>query len=476
MNKAFDKKSTSFDELYKYYKSFKQEHVFDFWDELNPDQQIHLLNQCSKIDLKQIQDLSALVNAPYISKEHITPPEYVRIPDSKTNDSQWANAMNIGENAIREGRVAAFTPAGGQGTRLGFDAPKGTFPVTTVSQKSLFQVFAEKIKSTSVKYNVEIPWYIMTSEGNYEETQLYFETNKFFELNRSLVRFLIQGTMPNVDFNGKLLMSEKFEIAISPNGHGGSLQALAISGSLDDMLLKGIDIISFFQIDNVLVNCIDPYFIGFHIINKSDISTKTCIKSEPFEKVGLLVNDQNKVITVEYSDLSDELASKRDKNGELLFRCGSIGIHLFDRDFISKFSTPNSGYELPFHLAIKKINSIDRNGIRQSAGVPNGIKFEMFGFDAMEFTSKTTIVETLRSDEFSPVKNSAGNDSPLTAKQDQLRKFTKWLIAAGGQIQVNDLNEPKINFEISPLFANSLEEFIEKYDGRPVTDGTIFEK
>jgi len=236
---------------------------------------------------------------------------------------------------------------------------------------------------------------------------------------------------------------------------------------------RGIDIVSFFQIDNSLVRCIDPYFIGFHIKQKSELSSKACIKTEPKEKVGLLISKKGKISTIEYSDFPDDMAAKRDAEGGLLFSTGSIGIHLFDRHFISKLGSANQDFQLPFHKAVKKISTIDADGNPISLDAPNGVKFEMFGFDALDYTNNAMVFETLRENEFSPLKNATGKDSPETVLNLQLRMFGRWVKAAGGKIELDDSGLPPFSFEIRPSYANNVDEFIAKYDGTPIGEGTV---
>ena len=459
------------------FKEFGQEHVFKFWEELSKDERQNLLEQALEIDLKQLKNLTeehlVSTETKSIDFSEITPAEYIKLKSKDTNPEEWAEAKSLGEDAIRSGKVAAFTPAGGQGSRLGFNAPKGMYPVTPVLKNSLFQLFAEKIKAVSKKYDANIPWYIMTSLENHNDTVEFFMTNDFFGFNEEDIQFFSQYTMPAVDFEGKILMSNKHNIARTPDGHGGSFKALVKSGSTEDMAKRGIEVVSFFQIDNSLVRCIDPYFIGFHIKQQSELSSKACIKTDPKEKVGLLISKNGKISTIEYSDFPDEMAAKKDDEGGLLFSTGSIGIHIFDRKFISKLGEDNEDFQLPFHKAVKKISTIDDAGNSISLDAPNGVKFEMFGFDALDYTSNAMVFETLRENEFSPLKNATGKDSPETVLNLQLQLFSSWVKAAGGEIELDENGLPPFSFEIRPSYATDVDEFIEKYDGSPIVEGTV---
>lgn len=449
------------------YEASGQGHVFRFYDELSPDDQATLIEQAESIDLEELNELvrTLVLDSGTHTDDFsdMTPAPYTPLPENGGDPFLWGRAASAGEDAIRSGRVAAFTPAGGQGTRLGYDGPKGTFKVTPVEKKSLFQVFAEKIKAASVRYGVEIPWYIMTSSGNHEATVSFFEDNDFFGLESRNVKHFAQGTMPAVDFEGKILMSSKSEIALSPDGHGGALRALVRNGCTEDMRDRGIDCVAFFQVDNPLVRCIHPEFIGFHVLGESELSSKACIKAYAAEKVGVFVERAGKTQILEYSDLPDELAEATDDDGTLLYRAGSIAIHIFGRELIERVgSGTDASVKLPFHRANKKVPTIDPDGAPIDPTEPNGIKFEMFGFDALPFAKNAVVIETARADEFSPVKNAEGVDSPESSRKDQLRLFARWANQAGLAVPTDETGLPEFEFEVSPLFATTAEQFTEK--------------
>ncbi|MDF1752333.1 MAG: UDPGP type 1 family protein [Verrucomicrobiales bacterium] len=458
-----------------------QGHVFRFFDELTPEGQASLISQAEAIDLDELTgliDTLVLGGGENISGfGDMKPAPFIPLPENGGDPEQWAQAGAIGEEVIRAGRVAAFTPAGGQGTRLGYDGPKGTFEVTPVAKNTLFQVFAEKILAASKRYEVEIPWYIMTSTGNHDATVSFFEENNYFGLKPGNVKHFAQGTMPAVDFEGKILMSDKGQIALSPDGHGGSMRALVRNGAVADMKARGIDCVAFFQVDNPLVRCIHPEFIGFHVQADSELSNKACVKSYAAEKVGVFVERNGKTEILEYSDLPDSLAEATDADGNLLYRAGSIAIHVFSLDLIERIGTnadPNA--KLPFHRANKKIPTIDESGNPVEPGEPNGVKFEMFGFDALPFAKNPVVIETARAEEFSPVKNAEGVDSPESSKKDQLRQFARWAKAAGIEIETDETGLPAIEFEVSPLFATSaaqLAERVKAEGGVTIEQGTV---
>ena len=458
-----------------------QEHVLSFWDELCPEGQVNLIADLHSIDLGELDELvSNLVaneGGDEVSYEGLIPAPYVKHPRHGGQANLWEQARTVGEEALRAGKVAAFTVAGGQGTRLGYDGPKGTFPVTPVSGKSLFAVFAEKVRAAEIRYGVEIPWLIMTSTINHAATVLAFEEAAYFDLKPEQVLFFSQGRMPAVDFDGKILLESKDSIAMTPDGHGGSLRAMVRSGALAELKRRGVEAISYFQVDNPLVQVIDPAFIGFHVMEKSEMSSKMIPKAYPGEKVGHFCLEGERMCVVEYSDMPVEMQEERDESGQLRYLSGSIAIHNLEVYLVESVAGGELGAKLPYHKAVKKIPTLDREGNPLVPAEPNGIKFEMFVFDALPFAKNPVVIETLREDDFSPVKNPSGIDSAESCKADQIRQWTRWLKAAGVELETDETGLPAIQFEVSPLFADSEPAFIERWLALPqkpaITEGTI---
>lgn len=455
-----------------------QGQVFAHFDSLSAEEQKALLAQAEQIDLVELEEWTQkLVLSDGVAAEdysNLEPAPLIDLPRNGGSAEDWEKAFAAGEEALRAGRVAAFTVAGGQGTRLGFDGPKGTFPVTPVTGHTLFQVFAEKIQAAATRYGKPIPWFIMTSVINHEATVAAFEENDYFGLNPNLVSFFSQGFMPAVDPEGKIIMETRSQIAVSPDGHGGSLRALVRSGATRKMKDAGIDIISYFQVDNPLVRCIDPAFIGFHLLNDSELSSKAVPKVDASEKVGVFCEQNGVVKVVEYSNLSDELAEQTLPNGQLRFRAGNIAIHIFSRDFVDRVGGGSDpSMKLPFNRAFKKIPTLQPDGSTAKPEEPNGYKFEMFVFDSLPFAKNPIIVETAREDDFSPVKNAEGSDSPQTSKEDQLRQFARWVKAAGQEIETDATGLPAFAFEISPLFADSEAAYVARASEAKIEPGAV---
>ena len=455
------------DALRKTFADAGQDQIFRFWDELSSTEREELISDAREIDLTELQELISQQKNPTATDDfqNLQPAPFQSLPKTDEETKTWKDARIRGEEAIRNGKVAAFTVAGGQGTRLGYDGPKGTFPVTPVTKKPLFQVFAEKIIAARIRYKADIPWFIMTSHANHEQTEKFFRDHHFFGLPESDVFFFRQGRMPAVDDNGKILLETKNRIAMSPDGHGGSLRALCRSGAIDEMEKRGIDTISYFQVDNPLAHIIDPTFLGFHLDEKSEMSSKMIPKGYPEEKVGVFATRDETMLVVEYSDLPTELAHQRDAAGDLVFQSGSIAIHLLSVPFVKKLGGSSDADDLlPFHLARKKIATIDESGQPFTPDEPNGIKFEMFVFDALPSAKKPLLIETRRADEFSPVKNAEGVDSPATCRADQLKQFARWLKAAGASIETDAEGVPTKTFDVSPLFAVDESSFLEAWN------------
>jgi UDP-N-acetylglucosamine/UDP-N-acetylgalactosamine diphosphorylase len=447
------------------YQRSGQGDVFRFFEALEVAEQRSLVEQAASIDLEELDGLIHLhlrgSGEEKVDYHKLEPAPYISLPcDDADAAKRWASATKIGEKTLRAGKVAAFTVAGGQGTRLGFDGPKGTFPTSPVQQKSLFALFADKIARSAERYQTRIPWFIMTSGINHTETVGFFESNNFFGLDPASVHFFSQGLMPAVDTEGKIILADKGTIAMSPDGHGGALRALVRSGAVARMQREGIEHLSYFQVDNPLVRCIDPAFIGFHVEAKSELSSKMTPKAYAGEKVGHFCLYGDSLRVIEYSDLPVELAELKDAGGKLKFLAGSIAIHIFDREFIRRVGDASSDSRLPFHRADKKIPCIDAEGRLHKPEVPNGVKFEMFVFDALPLAARPVIIETAREDDFSPIKNAEGADSPATCRDDLLHLYARWLKAAGEAIETDDSGLPPFHFEIDFRFACDESDFV----------------
>lgn len=442
-------------------QTYGQAHLLHYFDELNDVGKARLLEQLEAQDWAQLSNLvQDVLNPTEVAlSEDIQPaPYYPRTPSVELEET-YHRAREHGEALLRAGRVAAFTVAGGQGTRLGWNGPKGTFPATPVQGKPLFQVFAEHILKASQKYGATVPWYLMTSSLNDADTRAFFEQNDFFGLESADVMFFQQGSMPSIGLDGKVLLADKGDLALNPDGHGGSLKALYRSGALDDMRRRGVEQISYFQVDNPNVKPLDPLFIGLHALQGAEMSAKLLPKANPLEKVGTFCLIDGRTSVIEYSDMPNELAEKRNADGSLAFNAGSIAIHILSVDFVRRLNERSGRFALPYHRAVKKVPHLDlATGERVEPSEPNAVKLETFVFDALPLAEKSVLLETDRVEEFAPIKNAEGSDSPETSRQLQSQRAARWLQAHGVAVPFDDEGRVAATIELSPLTASEPED------------------
>jgi UDP-N-acetylglucosamine/UDP-N-acetylgalactosamine diphosphorylase len=443
-----------------------QEQILAFYHELPPRKQAALLDQIEAVDLSEIDVLIARYvrnrQAVEIPPEIEPAPCYARC-GGRGESSYDADAFHeAGEELVREGRVAAFTVAGGQGTRLGWNGPKGTFPATHITGKPLFRIFAEQIAAARAKYRAPIPWYIMTSPINDADTRAFFADNNWFGLAHGSVILFPQGVMPSFEMEtGQMLLAEKDQLAVNPDGHGGAFRALYHEGALEDMRARGIEHISYFQVDNPLVRIVDPLFIGLHAAapdSSAEMSSKMVPKSSADERVGVFARAGDRTMVIEYSDLPAQLAGARDEAGNLRFNAGSIAIHMIGRAFVERLME-GGDFRLPWHRAEKKVPFIDTaTGGRIDPPAPNAVKLESFVFDAIPFARSSIILETARAEEFAPIKNPTGVDSVESSREMQNERAARWLEARGVRVPRDKDGRALARIEISPLTASTPQE------------------
>ncbi|HEX3870382.1 MAG TPA: UDPGP type 1 family protein [Pirellulales bacterium] len=446
-------------ELHKRLEAHGQTHLLQFWDKLKPTQRKELAEQIEQIDFSllarlhhgehTVDDFGAMAS-------RAESPPAVRL-DGTGMRFTAAEARAAGERALRAGRVGAVLVAGGQGTRLGFDHPKGMYPIGPVSEASLFQILFEKIVATARRYETRVPLYLMTSPATHDETVAYLEKNERFGLAEEDLHIFCQGTMPAVDADsGKVLLAEPGQIARSPDGHGGMLAALRLSGGLVDAEKRGLGHLFYFQVDNPLAQVCDPLFIGYHRLADSHLSTLVIAKKDPTEKVGNVVSVDGRVRIIEYSDLPATAAQRRATNGSLALWAGNTAIHVIQMQFLETMAGDES--RLPFHIARKAVPHIGAQGQSVEPNEPNAIKFERFIFDLLPAAERAIVVEVDPAEGFAPVKNAPGApaDSPEIVKRAIADLHRKWLVAAGAEIAEG------VAVEISPLYALDAEEVARK--------------
>ena len=450
-----------------------QEQVLRFWDGLSKDGRRQLLAQLARIDfglLAELIDEHITNPKPVELPPDLEPADFIALPTTAAEHRRRRRMRDLGEELLAAGKVAALVVAGGQATRLNWPKPKGTYPIGPMGKRTLLGVFADGILAASRARGARLPWYIMTSEATDRQTRDFFRERDFLGLPPEDVTFFVQGMMPAVDLEGKLILGAPDKLARNPNGHGGTLPALATEGILADMRDRGIEYISYFQVDNPLVPPLDPVFIGYHADARSEMSSKMVRKRDAAEKIGVFCTSGGRLHVIEYSDLPDELAKEKDGDS-LRFEAGSIAIHILSRAFVERL-TAGERLALPFHPAEKKIACTDEDGRTVEPAEPNGIKFEMFIFDALPQASNPVILEIDRGREFSPVKNAEGEDSPATARRALVALDAARLEKAGVRVPRRPDGEPRYWIQISPLAARTPEELKSLLARRGITQLT----
>ena len=430
-------------EAEKTLKGCGQEHVLAYFRKLAKKDQSALLAQIATIEPKNVRYCqAALASGGAVADSSKGKAPKVAVLKGKA----LAAAVAAGEKELRAGRVAALLVAGGHGSRLGDDGPKGCYSIGPITGAPLFYFHARKILARSVRYGKPIPFYVMTSEANNAATVACFEEHNYFGLDPKDVFFFTQGMWPGMTKEGKIILDRPGHVFMSPDGHGGLIAALKRSGALADMKKRGITSVFFFQVDNPLVEIADPAFIGYHVAQQSEYSLKLCAKRDPYEKVGMpmefKVGGRRQYRMVEYTEMTDEQCNRRTASGDLYFKYGSPAIHVFDRAFLER----EAGKAMPLHLAFKKIPTVvDGKVVKPEA--PNGYKFEKFIFDILPNAKTAAFMAFEQKDEFSPVKNAEGADSPATCKADLQAKWRRWFAEVGVTVPET------LPLEIDPAYA-----------------------
>ena len=395
-------------------KKYGQEHILNNYENLDSNSKKQLLDEIESIDFELINSLYDNTKKEVKNNEdEITPIDY--LDKYKLND-KYKYYENIGKKAIKEGKLAVVTMAGGQGTRLGHDGPKGTYDIGLSSHKSLFELLSDSIKEEEKKYDVTIPWFIMTSRENNKETIEFFEKHKYFGNQKDKnIFFFVQGELPMVDTEGKILIGEDGLIKLAADGHGGIYESLVKTKMTEKMRHMGIEWVFIGGVDNCLVKMVDPVLMGIAIDKKVTVACKSVVKANPHEKVGVFCKRNGKPNVIEYSEITDKMAEATDKNGELLYGESHILCNLFNVDAIERMGAN----PLPYHTAYKKAKYIDKNGNIVEPTSPNAYKFEAFLFDAFSAVDEMAVLRVKREEEFAPVKNedSVGVDCPKTARE-----------------------------------------------------------
>jgi UDP-N-acetylglucosamine/UDP-N-acetylgalactosamine diphosphorylase len=435
-------------EVRRQYEALGQGHLFAHWDARPPAMGARLLDDLRELDLVQLAEMQArlVTGAWQAPAADISPAPFIPLATSMAD----SEARQAGEEAIRAGRTAFLTVAGGQGSRLGFEGPKGMYPASPIRRLSLFALLAEKLLAARRWYGIATPWLVMTSRQNRKETESFFEKEGFFGLERDDVRFFTQGMLPALKQDGKLVMAPDGGLFLSPNGHGGVVEALGREGLLADLAARGVEDIFYFQVDNPLVTVPDPVFLGLHRREGADVSSKVVRKAFPGEKLGSICIAGGRPCVVEYSDMPEDLAAARGPDGGLRFPQGSIAIHLFRAAFLAG---SGEGMRLPWHLARKRVQALNPVPGGTDIQEEEAIKMEAFVFDTIPLARRALFLEVERAEEFAPLKNREGVDCVESCRQGQVEKAARWLESCGVTVARDARGAPSHAIEISPLFA-----------------------
>ena len=332
---------------------------------------------------------------------------------------------NVGADILRNNKFAVVTMSGGQGTRLGYKGPKGTFKIDVEPQaKYLFEIIVDTLQRANKKYNVTIPWYIMTSNENNDEIVKFMEEHNYFGYDKEYIGFFEQGELPLITEDGQILLDENYNIKKASDGNGSIFKSMYIKGVLEDMKTKGIEWVYIGSIDNVLLKMVDTLLMGVAIKEGSEIATRSIFKNCPTERIGSLCIQDGKVKVIEYSELPQDMIEAKDEDGEILFGESHVMCNLFSIKALEKISLQN----LQYHKAHKKYSYLDENGKLVEPEEPNAYKFEYFIFDSFEFFNQISIVRGKREEDFAPVKNKEGVDSPRTAKELYEKFYAKQVV------------------------------------------------
>ena len=394
-------------------KLYNQEHIIKSLEKLDENKKRELVEQISKIDFQQLKELYDNTKQKIEIKENkIEPLPY--LDKNKLSEKQKEDFQRLGEAVLEKGEYAVVTMAGGQGTRLGHQGPKGTFKLDVYGKgKYLFEILAENLKQANKKYGKFIPWYIMTSKENNDQTIEFMEKHNYFGYNKDSVRFFAQSELPLVDINGKILVGKDMRIKEASDGNGGTYSSLRASGALAEMKEKGIKWVFIGGVDNALLKMADTILLGMAIDKKVQIASKSIVKANAHERVGVFAKINGHPKVIEYSEMPDKMAEEIDNNGELKYGEAHIMCNLYTIEAIEKISKET----LIYHNAFKKNSYIDENGKEIIPQKENSYKFESFIFDAFELFDDIAILRGKREDDFAPVKNKEGVDSPKTAKE-----------------------------------------------------------
>ena len=392
-------------------KKYGQEQLLACYERLDERKKELLLDDILNTDFDQITELYNDIGKETHEDAEIDAIEYVEKDTLSKEDKD--HYSRLGTEAIKNGEYAVITMAGGQGTRLGHTGPKGTYDIGLPNHKSIFEILTDTMKNYREQYNLTIPWYIMTSEENNGQTVKFFEDHNYFGYGKENITFFTQGQLPMVNEQGKILLNEQGRIKLAADGHGGIFTSMINKGIVEDMKQKGVKWLFVSGVDNILVKPVDDVLLGLALDKNVLAGSKSLVKAYPEEKVGVFCRKNGIPSVIEYSEISKEMAEERAENGELKLAESHIVSNLFNVSVIEEMSKNKMRY----HVAHKKATYMDENGEIVVPEKPNAYKFEAFIFDAFETVDDLAILRVKREEEFAPIKNAKGEDSPETARE-----------------------------------------------------------
>lgn len=402
--------SPTYEQIYTLLQEQDQLHLLKYYEELEPDRQASLLEQISAIDWNLIHLVGQKPVSETEAEKKIEPLGAMELSEIEQRHDEFEA---IGLEALRAQKTGAVLLAGGQGTRLGFDKPKGMFNIGVTRPLYIFECLINNLMDVVKQAGAWVPLYIMTSQKNHEETTSFFREHDYFGYDPEYIHFFRQDMAPSVDYNGKVLLEAKDRISLSPNGNGGWFSSLCRAGYLEDMHKKGIEWLSVFSVDNVLQRINDPVYVGAVLASGCDCGGKVVRKASPEERVGVLCKESGKPAIVEYYEMTDDMRLLRDENGNLLYNFGVTLNYLFRLKRLEEIRTQ----KLPVHIVEKKIPYINEKGEEVKPETPNGYKFEELVLDMIHMMDSCLPYEIIRENEFAPVKNREGVDSVDTARE-----------------------------------------------------------
>lgn len=456
-------------------KKYDQEHIVKFWDKLDEKQKQALLQDINEVNIPEVVEMfKKTIEIKSINQQKLDDrmnpiPAELYGAVNRCSEELLMKYEQIGLEQISQGSVGVLLMAGGQGTRLGVNYPKGMYDIGLPSHKSLYRVQGERIyrliNLACKKYGTckGLPWFIMTSEHTMEPTRKYFKDNAYFGLDENKIVFFEQYMLPAFTFDGKIIMEGTYKISKSPDGNGGIYKALRDRRVLDEINRLGVQYLHAHSVDNILVKVADPIFIGYCITKNAECGAKVVEKAYPSEPLGVVCEVDGKFQVVEYSEITENTAEKQNPDGRLTFSAGNICNHFFTADFLNEVAHQYNS-KLKLHVAKKKISYVDDDGNVCKPEKPNGIKMEKFIFDVFEFCNRLAVWEVERDEEFSALKNAVvpgGKDNPETSRLDVYSLHRKFVIKAGGKF-VGD----QIECEISPLISYAGEDLEHLVNGK----------